>query len=69
MQIDLAKTCQNGIDFDECEKQVDPVYFPYCEDCGVANAEQAHENMIASYYGGSQPVTLSEQQEQARKLK
>jgi len=69
MKTDLGKTCQNGIDFDECEKQVDAVYYPYCEDCGIANAEQAMENMIESYFGGSQAFTIKEKQVQAKRLK
>jgi len=60
--------CRNGIDYDECDNQGQVIYRGYCEDCWVCEAEKAQEAKIEEFYGGSQPVTLREKQEQARKL-
>lgn len=52
-----------------CLAPKDPYYDPLCKECGVEQAEQAYESYLESFYGGSQAVTIKEQQEQAKKFK
>jgi len=56
--------CQNGEDYDECDEIVE-VKNSVCNSC----AEKAYDLYLEDFYGGSSPITLDEQMEEARKLK
>lgn len=54
--------CQNGVDYDECDKTV-LHEGSLCEECDSIETERAYDAFLEHYYGGSACVTLKEKQD------
>ena len=56
--------CQNGTDYDECTNKVS-YKGNYCGDC----QEKSFNHFLEDFYGGSNPMTSKERQNESKKYK
>ena len=63
IEMKLKYTCENSL-YELCFNEVDKPS-TMCDNC----CEDAYESYLESYYGGSTPITLTEQLNEARKQK